>query len=598
MLSRLPLAFVLLLALLHVPAHAASAASSLTLDQSFDNPQSLDNPVGHHARYLVESDGPMTRNEAWAALEQGQFVASDWPVLEFGIGADPVWVHLRIDNPGNVSLSRVLSVETAWLDEVVFHLRHDEQWLAAYELGDRQPYAERPQPTTGFVVEHAFAPGHTDLLLRVATPDPMVVPLYVESEPARVERQRVQDLSYGFLYGFLLALVVYNLMLFAGLRQGRYLLYAIYLSLFVLMNFSYTGHAYAWFWPQSPIWAQWSQPVLMMLYAASGLAFALGFLETRRHFPRLHRAVLAYIGVGALVLTVLVLLDWQAGALLLAFSFVTLFTFIMLALGVVSVRAGLVAARYFLLAAICAMAGAALTALAVWGALPFTVWTYRAVDVGMLLDATLLALALTYQFRLGQAQREQAEQLARVDPLTGVNNRRAFYDLSAPFWSNACDPGLPLAVILMDLDHFKRINDGFGHPAGDAALRATASRVGAVVRKQDVIARWGGEEFIVLLPKMDIDGAERLAERLRAAVADTPVAVDGKQIPVTASFGVAARDADATTLETLISCADQCLYRAKSDGRNRIATCRAGEEPAPAGRPSIGDGLMPLGTSD
>ncbi|MDG4867628.1 sensor domain-containing diguanylate cyclase [Guyparkeria sp. 1SP6A2] len=537
--------------------------TTLTLAQPFAN------PVGKQVQYLVESDGPLTREDAWAALQEGQFVPGQSKVVAFGIGAPPVWLHLRVENPRDTPLSRVLSVETAWLDEVVFYFRHDGQWVGKYALGDRRVYAARLRESTGFSIEHTFASGTTDVLLRVATPDPLVVPLYLESESALIERQQAQSLSYGFLYGFLIALVVYNLMLFAGLRQGRYLLYAIYLSFFLLMNFSYTGQAYAWLWPESPFWAQWSQPVLMMLYASSGLVFALSFLETRMHFPRLHRLVLGYIGLGGLVLGVLMLADRQANALLLAFSFVIAFAVIMLVLGIVSVRAGLVAARYFLLAAVAAMVGAALTALSVWGVIPFTLWTYRAVDVGMLLDATLLALALTYQFRLGQTQRDQAEQLARLDPLTGVNNRRAFYALSAPVWSRAVEAGRPLAVILIDIDRFKLINDEFGHAAGDAALQAVAGRVGHMVRKEDVVARWGGEEFIVLLPDTAGDEAYDLAERLRARLADAPVTVNGHQISVTASFGVAARHADESNLETLIGRADRRLYRAKDEGRNR-----------------------------
>lgn len=462
MLPRLLLPLVM--ALTALVSFAAQAETALDLTST------VEGPVGQRVGYLVDDQGAMTRDDAWQAWQQGRFVAAEYAVLVFGIGADPVWLHLAVDNSLDAALPRVLSVETAWLDQVSFHLRHAEEWVAAHELGDRLPYADRPREAIGHVVGHVFEPGRTHLLLRVATPDPMVVPLYVESESTRVERQRTEDVSYGVLYGFLIALAVYNLMLFVGLRHGRYLLYALYLSCFVLMNFSYTGHAYAWFWPGSPSWAQWSQPVLMMLYAASGLVFALAFLETRRHFPRLHWAVLGYICLGVAALVVFMSLDWQASALLLAFSFVTLFTLIMPALGVVSVRAGLVAARYFLLAAICAMVGAALTALSVWGAIPFTTWTYRAVEVGMLLDATLLALALTYQFRLGETQREQAEHLARIDPLTGVNNRRAFYSVSAPLWSKVLQKGRPLAVILMDLDWFKRINDQFGHAAGDARL--------------------------------------------------------------------------------------------------------------------------------
>lgn len=536
------------------------------------------NPVGRSLSVLKEADKSLSREAAWQAFEAGRFQPSDSSILAFGIGAAPVWIHLRVHNPGPSPVTRILSVETAWLDEVSFHFRHDERWIGQQRLGDRLPYDDRPRDSIGLSFEWEFPAGTTDVLLRVATPDPMVVPLYVETAAELNDRTLWTEYSYGFLYGFLVALVVYNLMLFIGLRHWRYLLYSVYLTFFLLMNVSYTGHAYAWWWSASPVWAQWSQPVLMMLYASSGLIFATSFLQTRHYFPRVHRAVLGYIATGMLLLGLMALLDWQAPALLLAFTFVTLFTVIMLALGVMSVRASFSSAHYFLLAAVSAMVGAALTALSVWGAIPFTVWTYRAVDIGMLLDATLLALALTYQFRVGQAQRQRAEQLARIDPLTGVNNRRAFYDLSRPLWSEICQVDCRLSVILMDLDHFKRINDSFGHAAGDAALRAAAGRVQEMIRKQDIIARWGGEEFIVLLPDTALPEAVALAERLRAKLADEPVVVDGMEVPVTASFGVAARDAEVFDIEELISRADRSLYRAKQDGRNRVRV--------PGGRPA------------
>ncbi|MCL7744129.1 sensor domain-containing diguanylate cyclase [Guyparkeria hydrothermalis] len=540
------------------------------------------NPVGRSLSVLADVDQSLSREAAWQAFQVGRFQPSNSSVLAFGIGAAPVWIHMRVHNPGPSPVTRILSVETAWLDEVSFHFRHDGRWVGQQRLGDRLPYADRPRDSIGLSFEREFPAGTTDVLVRVATPDPMVFPLYVETEAELGDRTLWTAYSYGFLYGFLVALIVYNLMLFIGLRHSRYLLYSVYLAFFLLMNISYTGHAYAWWWSESPVWAQWSQPVLMMLYASSGLFFAISFLQTRHYFPRVHQAVLGYIGTGMVMLGLMVLLDWQAPALLLAFSFVTLFTVIMLALGVMSVRAGLSSAHYFLLAAVSAMVGAALTALSVWGVIPFSIWTYRAVDIGMLLDATLLALALTYQFRIGQAQRQRAERLASIDPLTGVNNRRAFYDLSRPLWSEICQADCRLSVILMDLDHFKRINDSFGHAAGDAVLRAAADRVQEIIRKQDIIARWGGEEFIVLLPDTALPEAVALAERLRAKLADAPVVVDGKQVPITASFGVAARDAVVFDIEELINRADRSLYRAKQDGRNRVRV--PGDRPAsPAG---------------
>jgi len=360
-------------------------------------------------------------------------------------------------------------------------------------------------------------------------------------------------------------------MLYAGLRDLRYLLYSLYLGMFLLMNISYTGHGFEWLWPTHTDWAQWSNPVLMVLYGASGLFFALRFLDIRKYFPRVHNVVLGYLGVTGLLLLLALLFGSQQAALLVAFTFALLFTGIMLVLGAMSLRSGQKAARYFLLAAFSAMVGAALTALSVWGFIPFNIWTYRAVDIGMLLDATLLALALTYQFRVGLEEKNRAEQLARVDPLTGVNNRRAFYDITLPIWNITLRHNHNLSVVLLDLDNFKRVNDVHGHACGDEVLIATTDLLKKCVRDQDVIARWGGEEFILLLPETDLPQAAGLAERLRAAIAHMRLKCDGAEIGVTASFGVAQRGAPHRNLDALISTADNYLYQSKDLGRNRVS---------------------------
>jgi diguanylate cyclase (GGDEF)-like protein len=530
-----------------------------------------DQPLGRSASYLKESGARLTLDQAVSAYEHGAYTASASGVLNFGIGSAPVWVHVRVANDAQSTVPRRLSVETAWLDEVEVYFRHSGKTVADYRVGDRQPFRLRPLASRYFEFDHGFAPGVSDVFLRVATPDPMVVPIYLMAPDQARARERQQDYSYGFLYGFLFALLAYNVMLYAGLRDWRYLLYSLYLGMFLLMNISYTGHGFEWLWPGHPGWAQWSHPVLMVLYGASGLLFALRFLDTRRQFPRLHKAVLGYLGIAGLLLLLALVFDSQRHALLVAFTFVSLFTVVMLAMGVMAVHAGQKAARYFLVAAFSAMVGAALTAMAVWGFIPFNVWTYRAVDIGMLLDATLLALALTYQFRVGQLERYRAEQLARLDPLTGVNNRRAFYDVTTPIWNIATRHAHDLSVVLLDLDHFKRINDVHGHGCGDEVLTATAELLKKSVRDQDVIARWGGEEFILLLPETDLAQAAGLAERLRGAIAGMHLACDGADIGLTASFGVVQRGAAHRNLDGLISSADHYLYQAKEMGRNRVS---------------------------
>jgi len=179
--------------------------------------------------------------------------------------------------------------------------------------------------------------------------------------------------------------------------------------------------------------------------------------------------------------------------------------------------------------------------------------------------------------------REALREQATHDPLTGLWNRYALLEALEREHSRAAREGTPLAVIMVDLDHFKHVNDTYGHLAGDAVLRETAGRMQAVVRSYDLVGRFGGEEFLIVLPGTSGANAAQLAERLRAAVAHDPVCHDGVPIPVTASFGVGAGGtAPGGDPQTLIRLADEALYRAKENGRNRIERSGQPDEEATA----------------
>ncbi len=163
------------------------------------------------------------------------------------------------------------------------------------------------------------------------------------------------------------------------------------------------------------------------------------------------------------------------------------------------------------------------------------------------------------------------ERQARVDGLTGLANRRQCEDELASELARIERFGGPVSVVIADLDNFKDVNDRFGHPAGDVVLREFAQTLEEGIRDVDVAARWGGEEFVLILPGTDLAGAERVAERIRVAVAQRViVATDGQPIRVTASFGVAAHPETATG-EGLLAAADGALYHAKRTGKNRVS---------------------------
>ena len=164
-------------------------------------------------------------------------------------------------------------------------------------------------------------------------------------------------------------------------------------------------------------------------------------------------------------------------------------------------------------------------------------------------------------------------ELAMQDALTGLSNRRHFVPAAQRELDLAQRHGQPLAMLLLDVDHFKSINDAFGHLSGDSVLVDVAKRCQSALRSTDLLARWGGEEFIMLLPNTPLAHARQLAERVREAIVSAPpIRINGQEVRVTASLGAAGITSDQTcSLDELIKWADIAMYQAKSGGRDRVA---------------------------
>lgn len=182
-------------------------------------------------------------------------------------------------------------------------------------------------------------------------------------------------------------------------------------------------------------------------------------------------------------------------------------------------------------------------------------------------------VAITRDIGAHVEQTESLHAMALHDPLTQLYNRRAAATLGERLWEDTLLQRLPCAVILLDIDHFKKINDTYGHDVGDQVIKHLAAILPAHTRQRDLVCRWGGEEFLILLPESDVDGACQIAERIRGEVASTTVIAGDVRVQIHISAGVAARDGD-TELAALIERADQGLYAAKEQGRNQVVSLR------------------------
>jgi diguanylate cyclase (GGDEF)-like protein len=201
--------------------------------------------------------------------------------------------------------------------------------------------------------------------------------------------------------------------------------------------------------------------------------------------------------------------------------------------------------------------------LVICGAEEESITDDEARNVGLLGAIAASALEIVWEI-------EEVNRRAETDPLTGLANRRRFDESLQRELSHSDRFGHPVSLVLVDIDHFKRVNDSHGHEAGDAVLRMIARTLADGVRTVDLCARFGGEELAILLPQTTAGGAYELADRLRRRIAARPICYNETEIAVTASFGVASYPDLVRSRDGLFQAADAALYGAKHDGRNCV----------------------------
>lgn len=485
-------------------------------------------------------------------------------------GGEPFWlrVHFRVTKAGRPLL---LELPTTALRSVDFYgpfTADGEALQAPVHSGLRAPYATRPLGSERAVMPlGTLAPGDYRAYARVhADLTHTVTPVAWDLRDYQYERAH-KRLFDGICYGVLLTLLVYNLALTAVFRDRSYGYYVVACAFALLTLATFNGHAAHYLWPRNPWLIEHSYQVAPALWLAFSALFARAFLDLPRRSPRVDIALKAGVaiaivnaGLGVAGFTGLSHRSTEVVALI--------GSLLMIGVSFRSWRAGFAPALWYMLAISALFVTIGLTVLVSWGLGDSAFLLGNALQMGILAEMVGLAMALSARIRLMQAEKLELTLRSRVlaeaaatDALTGVANRNGLEEGARQILER---PG-EHALMLLDLDHFKRVNDTWGHAAGDALLTTVAERLRQQLRESDLIARSGGDEFVVLLgaspAREQLEAmARRLAERL-----SEPVPWNGGELDISASIGVALWPQDGHSLESLMLAADRAMYHSKRE---------------------------------
>jgi diguanylate cyclase (GGDEF)-like protein len=385
----------------------------------------------------------------------------------------------------------------------------------------------------------------------------------------------------ALVFGALMAMALSTLVVRFVLTDRLYPLYGTFFSLQALYLAYFSGQGFHW-----PILSlarpissyAWNVPVAIS--GAAGSLFVREFANLRLFSPKVYRifgwlaAAFAVLAVSNLLRVVPGLSPVIAATGNLMFLGSAIFTLIV---SYLAWRSGNRGAGWFLVAWALLFTFQILTALRLLYARADDAegLLYYGLAPSMVAAAVLIALGTSDRVRAQSLALTEAERRAQTDPLTGVLNRRSLIERLDAASMRAQARGLPISVLFIDLDHFKQVNDNFGHAAGDACLSGIIAPIQSELRISDVIGRYGGEEFVVILSGADAAAAQPIAERICRRVSEVRIAGFGAPIHLTCSIGVASSDTLGVWGQHLIAHADTAQYAAKRSGRNQVQLAAA-----------------------
>ena len=495
-----------------------------------------------------------------------------------GTNARVTWFRIPLDNQTRQQMALNVHLPHAYhVRSVAFYQERDGQ-LVHSDLLDLENVGASKLMFRGSAVYPITLPAHSSTTLYVRSDAYSHQWFALEIFDQEHSRRALVGVSndIALLVGMMIALVFYNLLLYLATSKIENIYYSFYLIsglLWIALSYGLVASLFDVYGHEVFMLniSLITMPIFLLL-------FMLAIFETRQHYPIEHRFLQAVL-IPLCAMFVWGLFD-ISGALKPASIMALIMMTVTLSVCVSLLRKGHPLAKYFLVGHCLFVIFNALAVLFYKGLIEPSYLASHGTGLGIMLEALMLAFIISHRIKILEdirASQEELKEQASTDPLTRLHNRR-YFSSEADFLLALCrEQKRPMAVMIADIDHFKRVNDTWGHPVGDKVIVRIAQTLKSCCRSRDLLARFGGEEFVILLPDADLRQAAHCAERIRATVAKTAFQmVDGETAHVSMSIGVAPVDVEQDSIQSALDRADQALYAAKQDGRNRVAIAEVG----------------------
>lgn len=543
----------------------------------------------------------------------------------YKIGVKNYWVSFSIFTP-NDHLARIIALDNPLLDSVkIYHLINGEL-VSTEVMGDTLPFKQRPLQSNIFLYPVNFEPGDTHTFyLKIDNKGTISLPLILWSSNDLTQLTETKNLFSGMQIGVLLAICLFSLFIALASASFSYSYYSGYVLGLTILSASIHGVSFRYLWPQWPIIQQYIFIIVIPLTLGFSLMFTEKVLQLKYHNLKMLRIcrIMAVLSFGLTI--VMPFINYSSALYVLVFVVLTIST-ILMAFSLIQAFGGQRNAPLYAIGRMGFMLGCIVTGLIYLGLISTNISPQIPIMLGLTFEVITMAavLALRYnderkakfeiqQHTLEQAQKlretreealrseaENSEKLEKmvqertleleitlrelsevnqklteqntIDSLTGVKNRSAFDRRLIAEGRISRRQQTPMSLLMIDIDKFKNINDKYGHLGGDHTIRAIANTLSEYVKRPtDLVSRFGGEEFAIILPCTDIEGALLVAEQIRQAVSELNIVHNEDIIPVTVSIGISETiiDSDEHPM-LLLEQADKALYQAKRSGRNQV----------------------------